>query len=386
MIEGYTSSFMYALFHLGVRMTKRSTKPRVIALVPAHNEEGIIKDTIESLMSQSFKLSYVLMIADNCTDNTIKIIKNCQKKYGKKRLRLLITVDNPHKKSGALNQGFEIARKSRAKYIFGMDADTIIDKNLIFEGVKQFELEPNTAGICSAYRTMPLNKDSTWWQRYLWRLQNIEFGLANAWRVENYKSARVLPGVSVMFRSKALNEIYAINKGVVWANDSLVEDYRLTLELKDNGWDTKSSLEMISWSDVPLKIRGKGGLFDQRQRWYSGTIDEIRRRGTKRHSRYELFTIGLLALNFLMRIMLLTAYLMLLFSGKHIELIPIFLLLPVAASLIQFHRWLKYADQHDGWQGFMTITLLPNELYAMFREFVYLYAIWLSYKRPNRAW
>lgn len=326
------------------------------------------------------------MIADNCTDNTIKIIKNCQKKYGKKRLRLLITVDNPHKKSGALNQGFEIARKSRAKYIFGMDADTIIDKNLIFEGVKQFELEPNTAGICSAYRTMPLNKDSTWWQRYLWRLQNIEFGLANAWRVENYKSARVLPGVSVMFRSKALNEIYAINKGVVWANDSLVEDYRLTLELKDNGWDTKSSLEMISWSDVPLKIRGKGGLFDQRQRWYSGTIDEIRRRGTKQHSRYELFTIGLLALNFLMRIMLLTAYLMLLFSGKHIELIPIFLLLPVAASLIQFHRWLKYADQHDGWQGFMTITLLPNELYAMFREFVYLYAIWLSYKRPNRAW
>jgi cellulose synthase/poly-beta-1,6-N-acetylglucosamine synthase-like glycosyltransferase len=267
-----------------------------------------------------------------------------------------------------------------------MDADTIIDSRMVEAAVKQFEREPNTAGICSAYRTLPLKSDATKWQRLLWRLQTIEFGLANAWRVENYKSARVLPGVSVMFRTKALRDVNKLHEGTVWATDSLVEDYRLTLELKDIGWETKSSLKMISWSDVPLSLFGKGGLFDQRQRWYSGTVDELRRRGLKKHSRYELFTISLLAINFMMRLLLIAAYAMILASGHSIEFVSFFLLLPIAASAIQFTRWIKYTDQRDRWQGFMTLLLFPNELYAVFREFIYLYSIWISYRRPNRAW
>lgn len=366
---------------------KKTTKRlRVVALVPAHNEEDIISDTIASLMSQTYPFSYVLVIADNCTDKTIEIVKEHQKTYGSRKLRLMETVGNTAKKAGALNQGFEAVLKSRPDYIFGMDADTIVDKKMIEEGVHQFAREPNTAGICSAYRTLPLKDDVNLWERFLWRLQNIEFGLANAWRVENYDSARVLPGVSVIFRTKALKDIYKLHKGTVWATDSLVEDYRLTLELKDLGWDAKSSLSMISWSDVPLKIAGRGGLFDQRQRWYSGTVDELRRRGMKKHSRYELFTITLLAVNLLMRALLLASYGLLLAFGQNIELIVFFLLLPVAASIIQFYRWVKYTDQKDIWQGIMTITLVANELYAVFREFVYMYSIWVSYRRPNRVW
>lgn len=364
----------------------RIVRPRVIALVPAHNEQDIIAATIKSLMAQTYPFSYVLIIADNCTDNTVRIVRRYQRKYGKDKLRLLITEGNTHKKAGALNQGFKATLRSRPDFIFGMDADTIIDARMVEEAVKQFQREPKTAGICSAYRTLPLKDDASHWQRFLWRLQNIEFGLANAWRVENYKSARVLPGVSVMFRSAALREIYKRNKGTVWATNSLVEDYRLTLELKDIGWDTKSSLRMISWSDVPLRLFGKGGLFDQRQRWYSGTVDELRLRGFKKHSRYELFTIVLLAINFVMRFLLIAAYLTLLAMGNKVQWVSFFLVLPVIAALVQFHRWIKYTDQRDRWQGLMTILLLPNELYAVFREFIYLYAIWLSYRRPNRAW
>ena len=361
-------------------------KPSVIALVPAHNEQDIIKETITSLMSQTYPFAYVLVIADNCTDNTVRIVQRLQRTYGAKKLRLLKTVGNTHKKAGALNQGFEATRKSRPDFIFGMDADTIIDSRMVEEGVKQFQLEPNTAGICSAYRTLPLKSDATHWERYLWRLQNIEFGLANAWRVENHESARVLPGVSVMFRTKALRDIYKLHKGTVWAIDSLVEDYRLTLELKDLGWDAKSSLRMISWSDVPLRVFGKAGLFDQRQRWYSGTVDELRLRGMMKHSRYELFTIVLLAVNFLMRLLLIGAYVTIIAMGNNVQWISFFLLLPVAAAAIQYYRWVKYTDQRDPCQGLMTLLLIPNELYAIFREFIYLYAIWISYRRPDRAW
>ena len=90
---------------------------------------------------------------------------------------------------------------------------------------------------------------------------------------------------------------------------------------------------MISWSDVPLKLRGKGGLWDQRQRWYSGTVDEIRMRRLKRHSRYEIFTICLLMLNLIMGFVLVSAYLILAIRGIPIKWLSFFLFLPVIASL-----------------------------------------------------
>jgi len=190
-----------------------------------------------------------------------------------------------------------------------------------------------------------------------------------------------------MFRAKALRKVQKKHKdGTIWATDSLVEDYRLTLELKDLGWGVKSSLEMISWSDVPLRIRGKGGLFDQRQRWYSGTVDELRKRGIKKNSRYEAFTISLLSLNLLMQLLLYATYTLIILSHGGVRWVSPFLILPVAAAALQFHRWIRYADQRDKWQGLMTITLIPNELYAIFREVIYVYSIWLSYRRPNRAW
>jgi hypothetical protein len=143
---------------------------------------------------------------------------------------------------------------------------------------------------------------------------------------------------------------------------------------------------MISWSDVPLKIRGKGGLFDQRQRWYSGTVDEIPRPELKRYTYYEIFTISVLGLNLLMRFLLYGTYGLVIATDGLVQLASIFLLVPVAAALVQFYRWARYADQRDKWQGVMTILLIPNEIYAIFRECTYVYAIWLSYRRPNRAW
>jgi len=370
-----------------VKIKSLSKKSSVVALVPAHNEQDIIKDTIESLMSQTLPLDYALIIADNCSDDTVAIVKKCQMKYGQEKLKIMETALNTHKKAGALNQGFmSLKGINRPEFIFGMDADTILDSKIIEAGVNQFKNEPNTAGICSAYRTLPPPVNVSRWQRFLWRLQNIEFGLANAWRVENYKSARVLPGVSVIFRTKALDDLYNAHEGIVWATDSLVEDYRLTLELKDLGWDVKSSLDMISWSDVPLKISGKGGLFDQRQRWYSGTVDEIRKRGLKKNSRYEVFTISLMSFNLIMRFMLYGTYILIALNGGVIQWLTFFLVLPVAAATLQFYRWIKYTDQRDKWQGLMTITLIPNEIYAIFREITYTYSIWLSYRKPNRAW
>jgi hypothetical protein len=66
--------------------------------------------------------------------------------------------------------------------------------------------------------------------------------------------------------------------------------------------------------------------------------------------------------------------------------VPIFLALPALAIALQLHRLLKFGDQLDKWQIFFTATLVVNEAYAIYREMLYTYSIWLSYRRPNRSW
>jgi biofilm PGA synthesis N-glycosyltransferase PgaC len=384
---------------------------KVVALVPAYNEEDIIERTIDSLMAQTYAFSYILVIANNCTDQTVEIVQRLQQFYGTDKLRLVVMAENKGKKAGALNFGFDMLEDD-VDLVFCMDSDTIVHPEIIEMGVRKFNLrtERNTGGICSAYRALPFSPHTAVpitsmdrkarlvrsaqlnWKQLLWRLQNIEFGLANAWRVEHHKSARVLPGVAVMYRMEALRDIQRLHMQndvkdkTVWATNCLVEDYLLTLELKDLNWGSKSSHDMISWSDVPLKLNGKGGLWDQRQRWYSGTVDVIRPRGLKKHSRYEAFTIALLVVNLLMRFLLVSSYAVLIASGVPIELLSVFLILPVIAVAMQLYRLINYADQLDKWQIIFTATLVVNELYAIYRESLYAYSVWLSYARPDRAW
>lgn len=475
-----------------------------VALVPAYNEEDIIERTIESLMHQTFPFEYILVIANNCTDNTVQIVERLQEKYGHEMLRLLVMPKNDAMKAGALNYGFEMLDPQQVQYVFSMDSDTIVDEKILEEGIKKFLREPKTGGICSAYRTLSLDQikeNPTFKERLLWRLQNIEFSLANAWRIEFHKSARVLPGVSSLYRAELLREIgedntlrrllqaiakmqvdnqvrrtiekmkrrgrllravaklhfvhqlveeriekrvlahlsetvttFFVNgtlpeifrrlqaKGFVtqevaeyygdglqlvaasrqqvlqklpkvidkiyqvhevWVINDQVEDYTLTLDIKDRGWDAKSYHDMVSWSDVPLTFRV---LWKQRSRWYSGTIDTLRRRGLQRHSRYEVFTVALLMVNLLMRVLLLAGYTSLVIASIQIQWISPFLLIILLAIVTTRARLIRYGDRLDWVQKLIVYTLVVNELYATYREVIYAYSVWLSYFRPKRGW
>jgi len=44
-------------------------------LIPAHNEEKLIEATINSLIEQNRKPDRIIVVADNCTDGTVKVAK-----------------------------------------------------------------------------------------------------------------------------------------------------------------------------------------------------------------------------------------------------------------------------------------------------------------------
>ncbi len=48
-----------------------------MAIIPAHNEEAVVGNLVESLKAQNYNkdLYDIYVIADNCTDNTAKSCK-----------------------------------------------------------------------------------------------------------------------------------------------------------------------------------------------------------------------------------------------------------------------------------------------------------------------
>src|SRR5512135_959119 len=88
-------------------LTARERRPsgetmNVIALIPAHNEEEQISGTLDGLLAQTMPLDKILVILDNCTDSTEQIVAGYSKRFPV--IEYMASVDNPHKKAGALNQ------------------------------------------------------------------------------------------------------------------------------------------------------------------------------------------------------------------------------------------------------------------------------------------
>ena len=52
---------------------------KVSVVIPVYNEEKYIKNCLESLMKQEEKPDEIIVVDNNCTDETINIVK----KYGK---------------------------------------------------------------------------------------------------------------------------------------------------------------------------------------------------------------------------------------------------------------------------------------------------------------
>ena len=67
-----------SLIKLKDKPLKIHKEHRFMAIIPAHNEEKVIGNLIESLKNQTYKKDAydIYVIADNCTDGTAKIATN----------------------------------------------------------------------------------------------------------------------------------------------------------------------------------------------------------------------------------------------------------------------------------------------------------------------
>ena len=366
----------------------------IVALVPAHNEQECITRTIESLASQSYKLERIVILADNCTDQTIPIVQKLMESTP--NLELYCTKDNTAKKSGALNQGLEHISYLNYDLVLAMDADTILDLGLVKHAVEEFRNKPHLGGVCSRYKIIDRPSNLSWCQRIWWSLQSVEYGVEDANRIQNRGKANVLSGTATVLRTDALHQISQHvrpdQRLLVYDEDSIVEDYTLTLDLKSLGWSTEFGLKMFSWTTPPFHFQGSGGFLPQRVRWYEGTLVEILRRGHNPYTHEEF--VGQLQL----LIMIGARYIFygylgyLIFTNATLELNPFSIIVPLVVLADLIYRF-KYVDNADWIQKTIVLTILPYELFGLVKELIWIkcYAraiptLWGDNKNQRGVW
>lgn len=357
-----------------------STAPRIIALVPAHNEQRLIGVTIKSLFEQRVPPTRVLVIGDNCTDDTISVVRGLMATYP--TLDVMETKNNTAKKAGALNQGIATLMPNEWDFVLQMDSDTLLDSELVKEALLEFGSNPNLGGVCSRCGVAPLEEGASRWARLLWRYQNIEYGIDDSYRIERRGKIKVLAGAVTLYRMDVLKKVSkkrsCDGRIMVWEERSLVEDYTLTLDVREMGYDALAGVRMYSWTDVPLTIRGPRGLLKQRDRWYGGTQVELRKRRFSPLVRKErlIHAFRLLAIGF--KFLYLSAMVFLLslifFTDMKIsdlQMHPLtILMVPIALSNVVQRG--KYIQGRDRVQSLMVYTLLPMELYMLWDDFLVL--------------
>lgn len=108
--------------------------PLVSVLLPVHNAERTIYETIQSLLYQTYTNFELIIIDDGSTDKTKDIIKRA------KDHRIKLIINKTRKRiSTSLNQGLKSAR---GVYIARMDADDIASNNRFQVQVEFLERHP----------------------------------------------------------------------------------------------------------------------------------------------------------------------------------------------------------------------------------------------------
>lgn len=236
------------------RIINEDYKPFVTIMIPAHNEEGVIANTIENILCIDYEPFEIIIIDDRSTDNTASVIKELEQKYDKVRTLIRRQEAFPGK-SAVLNDALKMA-KGEAILVF--DADATVDKDFLSKLVP--ELEPKDVGAVQA-RKVIRNKN----QNILTRCQNNEYTMDTYFQScrDSVKGAVELRGNGELIKREALEDIGG------WNNYTIVDDLDMSTRLHIKGWDVRYCLDAVVYEEG---IAYLWPLYRQRRRWLEGTI------------------------------------------------------------------------------------------------------------------
>ncbi len=258
-----TIFWLYQLLISLCSLVKLKDKPmieekenRFMAIIPAHNEEAVVGNLIESLKNQNYpKDKYdIYVIADNCTDMTKKIAEDAGAIVYERRSQM-----DERTKGHALQWFLRQKIKENAPYdaFCVFDADNIVDKEFLKNMNKKL---CQGEEVVQGYRDIK-NPTDSW----------VSAGYAIFYWMMNrfYHLARYNIGLSPLLNGTGFMVKFDVVKPNGWETKTLTEDIEFSLQRiisgKRLGWAT----EAIVYDEEPVGFKQS---WSQRSRWTVGHI------------------------------------------------------------------------------------------------------------------
>ncbi len=256
------------------RPPRSDWRPLVSVLVPAHDEEAAIGDTVRAVLASEDVQLELIVVDDGSADATAARAREAA--GSDPRLRLI--QQSNCGKAAALNRGLA---EAKGEVIVTIDGDTAVDPQAIRRLVRHFA-NRKVGAVAGNVKVGNRDRWITRWQalEYI-TSQNMEkraFDLLNC--------ITVVPGALGAWRADVLHEVGGLRP------DTVAEDAELTIAVRRKGWRIRYEEGAIGWTEAPTNAKG---LVSQRFRWTFGTLQAVwKHKDTMLRSRYG--SLGFVAL------------------------------------------------------------------------------------------
>jgi cellulose synthase/poly-beta-1,6-N-acetylglucosamine synthase-like glycosyltransferase/peptidoglycan/xylan/chitin deacetylase (PgdA/CDA1 family) len=232
--------------------------PSVTVLIPAHNEESVIVQTVTSVLLSDLEDLQIIVVNDGSTDKTRELLDYSFSH--EPRVRIIHQVNRG--KAAALSLALS---QADTEIVVTIDADTEIEPDAIRKLIRHFS-DPTVGAVAGNVKVGNRSRWLTRWQalEYI-TSQNMEkraFDLLNC--------ITVVPGALGAWRKKAIEAAGGITA------DTVAEDADLTIAIRRLGWRVSYDEEAIAWTEAPETA---GQLIRQRFRWTFGTLQSFWKHG-----------------------------------------------------------------------------------------------------------
>ena len=254
--------YVYQMYYIAVPFIKKD-KPhaktenhKFAVLISARNESAVIRNLLESINTQTYpsELVDVFVVADNCTDNTADIARDCgaivYERFNK------VNVGKGYALNYVLKQIKRNHNADQYDGYFVFDADNVLDPNYIEEMNKTFS---DGYEILTSYRNSKNYGDSWISAGYaLWFLRESKY-LNYSRMLLNTSCA--ISGTGFMFSKKIAERLDG------WKYYLLTEDIEFTVDHVINGYTIGFCKNAVLYDEQPISFKQS---VRQRMRWAKG--------------------------------------------------------------------------------------------------------------------
>lgn len=230
-------------------------QPLITIMIPAHNEEVMIEETITYLFEEMNYTNFeVLVLDDGSTDQTAEILERLRSQYP--RLRT-IKIQKNKGKAHAFNIGMYFAK---GEYILSNDADTIPEPDALMKYMNFFmrDKDMNTSAVTA-------NMDVQNRTKIIGKAQTVEFssivGVIKRSQTAVNDSMYAYSGANTLYKKDFLIDVGGFRQNRATEDISIAWDHQMI------GAVPRFAPNIVFHMNVPESIKG---LYHQRKRWAQG--------------------------------------------------------------------------------------------------------------------